>query len=644
MDRVIVGFAAGIALLMAMPKATLAQLPDAPTGSAADLSRFGDEAFGTVIVYVRTEDGQPLPRKLVPSIVISSTASNAPLAKAPTFTGEAWLFKGIAVGDDYAVYVQASGYQPARETVRLPNKSAANASVIVFLRPVDQALVFRPPTGQFVLAPKAQKEVQRAMQDLQAGNAGSAKKHAEKAAELAPENPYAQYVMGLTYLLSKQLDQARPYLEKSVSIDSRQAPSLLALGMLRYQIGDNDGAVQVLVKALQLDGTSWKAEWYLACSYLQEKKYAEARDHAEQTLKIGQGGSNAIELVLGQALAGLGARDDAADAFETFVKQNPQDANAAKAAKWAEEMRRPPATIEKVGLEAAAIPTADAARAAIPAPPAVEVPPRQDWAPPDVDDVKPFTVSGAVCSLPAILEAAGKNAEELVANLQEFSATEEYQTVEIKRSGQLERPATRAYNYMVFIEKASPQSFQVQEQRDEGVAAADFPGRLADVGVPVMALAFHPMIQGDLEWTCEGLGKWNQRPAWVVHFQQRTDRPRVLSSFVTPSHEYPLALKGRAWISENGGQVLHLETDLMKGIDAVDLKRQHFAIDYDMVSFNEHKMDLWLPASVDSYIQYQGHFLHHYHHFKDFKLFWVGSSQKISRPKDAPPADTIPQR
>lgn len=644
MNRLILGFAAGIALLIAMPRVTLAQLPDAPTGSAADLSRFGDEAFGTVMVYVRTEDGQPLPRKQVPSVVISSTASNAPLSNTPTFTGEAWLFKGIAVGEDYAVYVQAPGYQPARETVRLPNKSSASASVIVFLRPVDQALVFRPPAGEFVLVPKAQKEVQRAMQDLQAGNAGSAKKHAEKAAELAPENPYAQYVMGLTYLLSKQPDQARPYLEKSVSIDSRQAPSLLALGMVRYQIGDNDGAVQVLVKAVQLDGTSWKAEWYLACSYLQEKKYAEARDHAEQTLKIGKGRSNAIELVLGQALAGLGARDDAADAFESFVKQNPQDPNAAKAAKWAEQMRRPPATIEKVGLEAAAIPTADAARAAIPAPPAAEVPPRPDWAPPDVDDVKPFTVSGAVCSLPAILEAAGKNAEELVANLQEFSATEEYQTVEIKRSGQLERPATRAYNYMVFIEKASPQSFQVQEQRDEGVAAADFPGRLADVGVPVMALAFHPMIQGDLEWTCEGLGKWNQRPAWVVHFQQRTDRPRVLSSFVTPSHEYPLALKGRAWISENGGQVLHLETDLVKGIDAVDLKRQHFAIDYEMVSFREHKMDLWLPASVDSYIQYQGHFLHHYHHFKDFKLFWVGSSQKISRPKDAPPADTIPQR
>lgn len=640
MRRKLIKITLGVAILFGVPRVALGQLPDAPPlGSTAAGTPYGAETFGEVTVYLRNEDGTPIPARTASMLTMTIPSSTLPLRNTALLTGDSWVFTGIAVGNDYFVHVSVPGYQPAREAVTLPNKPGVRSSVIVFMTPVDQSLMFHPPTGNFVLAPKPQKEIQHALQDLQGGNIPSGRKHAEKALELAPDNPYVDFVLGLTYVYSKQWDQAKPYLEKSVTTDPRQHASLLALGTVRYQQKDFSGATEVLTKAVQLDGSSWKAEWYLACSYLEEKKYAEARDHAELALKLGKGKANTLELVLAQAYGGLGERERAADVFEKFAKENPKDPNAEKAVKWADEMRRGPAAIKNASLETVAIPESATARVIVPTAPPEEIPPRADWAPPDVDTALPFTVSGAACPLSQVLEAAGKNAEDLVANLQEFSATEEYQTIEIKRSGQLERPETRTYNYMVFIEKASPESFQVQEMRDEGVAAADVPGRLADVSVPVLALAFHPMIQPDLEWTCEGLGKWNERPAWVIHFSQRPDRPSVLSSFVTPMHEYPLALKGRAWISENGGQVMHLETDLMKEVGPVDLKRQHFVVDYNVVSFPAHKLDLWLPSSVDAYIQYQGHFLHHYHHYKDFKLFWVGSTQKISRPKNAPPED-----
>lgn len=150
-----------------------------------------------------------------------------------------------------------------------------------------------------------------------------------------------------------------------------------------------------------------------------------------------------------------------------------------------------------------------------------------------------------------------------------------------------------------------------------------------------MALAFHRVIQPDLDWKCEGLGSSNDQPAWVVHFQQRSDQPNTLAWFSGPMHNYSLPLKGRAWVSERTGQVIHLDTDLIKPIEPIDLKRQHFSIDYDQVSFKTQKVSLWLPENVDTYIQYQSHFLHYRHHFSDFKLFWVGASQKIANPKDA---------
>lgn len=177
--------------------------------------------------------------------------------------------------------------------------------------------------------------------------------------------------------------------------------------------------------------------------------------------------------------------------------------------------------------------------------------------------------------------------------------------------------------------------FQLNEVREQNSQPANLSARVSDIGVPGLALAFHPTIRDNLDWTCEGLGKWNDQPAWVVHFKQRPDRPSVLAMFATPSHSYSMALKGRAWVSQQSGQVLHLDTDLVKEIQPVDLKREHFSIDYKLVSFQKHNTDLWVPENVDTYIQYQGHFLHHYHHFSDFKLFWVGASQKISEPKEA---------
>jgi Flp pilus assembly protein TadD len=505
------------------------------------------------------------------------------------------------------------------------------------MRPIDQDLLFRPPSGTFVLAPKAQKEVQHALEDLQLGNISSARKHGEKALQLAPGNPYVQYVMGMTYLLSKEFASAKPYLEKSVSIDPTQPVALAALGGLLYQQGDDQGAIPVLTKAAQLDSTSWKTEWYLASSYLRQKEFEESRVHAEQALKLGKEEARLAEIILGEALANLGQSERAATTFETFARENPQNPNAKDALRWADMLRHPPPPRLKPagGTAGSASNRSEVLSMSLPLPPPIEVPPR-DWAPPDIDAEKLFVISGATCPLAEILKTAEGNAQNLVTTLQEFSATEDFQTIEVRKNGELEHSASKTFNYYVFIEQPSPSMVQVKEVRDDKESSNELLGRVADAGAPALVLAFHPAFQKDFDWKCEGLGKWNDRPAWIVHFSQDSSRSTSwLTSFATPARQYPLSLKGRAWLSENGGQVLHLETDLTEPVIPLDLRRLHFAIDYQLVRFRAHKTELWLPENVDTYIQYRGHFLHHYHRYSNFKLFWVGATQKIGDPKEA---------
>lgn len=597
-----------------------------PTASAVSL-----------IVYLRTQDGQPLPDTALPQIRIVS--AGVPLPAFSSRMGDGWAFDGLQGNHEYDVEVTASGYVPGRERASIPDVAGGSVSVIVFLRPADQELAFRPPAGQFVLAPKAAKEIERAVNDLQSGHVASAQKHAQKAMKLAPGNPYVQYVMGMTYLLPGEYAQAKPYFETSVSIDPKEALPLSALGTVRYRLGDYSGAIEVLTRAVQLDPKSWKSEWVLSAAYLQKKSYAEARDHAQQALKIDGQKAGEVKLLLARAEAELGDREGAIAVFEDFANQFPKNPQAGPAREWAKRLREAP--MKRAPAEEAKAPpvsalpldaNASAASLAPQAPPP-EIPPRPDWAPPDVDAAKPFLIPNATCPLQDALKRAGEEAERLVRTLQEFSAVENFQEVELKRGGELENPTEQEFEYLVFIERPSARTFNVREYRQRGSRERQLPVKLQDLGVPALALAFHPMVQKDLDWTCEGLGTWGDQPAWVIRFEQNPKAANVLSRFYGPSRSYPLPLKGRAWVSERSSQVLHLDTDLVNAIQPINLKRQHFSIDYAPVSFRERQVELWLPRRVDAYIQFEGHYLHYYHRYSNFRLFWVGTTEKIGVPK-----------
>lgn len=619
----------------------------APARAQAPLSM---QATGTLTLYVRTEFGERL--KIPPQVTLTPVTTSIPMPYVPTFTGDGGIiFNHLVPGEDYEVVIKADQYEVATETVTLPMGSGSSLTTIIYLRSLGEK---RPPPqikGQFMLAPRAEKEVQRGLNDLRSQHYDSARKHLEKALKMAPGNPYVNYIMGMSYVSSQQIVLAKPYLEKSVSINPMQPASLIALGTVRFQSGDYPGAVDVLEQAVKLDDKSWKAEWILSDAYLRQRNFAKSLEYAKQALANGKEDAAPAQILEGEALAGLGEGDKAAETLKSYLQAHPKDPNAAKIQDFAASLRRPvvvpakapasPASATAPGQPSTAVSPArrtDSAGSPTAADLA-EPPPKDNWAPPDVDMTKPFVIAGAACHLPNILAAAEKNAVQLINELQEFSAIEDYQSVEIKRDDRLREPVSRQFNYMVFINKTRDGLFDVQEMRNTRVGRGEIPGLLADMGAPALALAFYPKLQNDFDWTCEGLGDWKGMPAWVVHFEQRKDRSTSrLAGFMTPSQDLDLIpLKGRAWVAENGGQVLHLDTDLTHPLKDIGLAREHFSIDYGPVSFKTHKVQLWLPQVVDVYYHYRNHYIHNYHRFTDFKLFWVGASQKISTPKQTRP-------
>ncbi len=587
-------------------------------------------AGGSVAVQVKELNGSPL----INALLTLYTDTLFTTGIRPIRTGDGYVFRGVPPGR-YVIEATAGGFQPARRTVDVFGPIQTEV-IMFFLKPLGAKGDAPPVPESAVFTPKAQKETQTALQDLQSKKYGNAQKHLDKALKASPGNAQIHYLMGMTCVLTERTSEARSYLERALTLDPRHLQSLLALGNLRYKSEDPNGAKELFDRALEVSPTSWQAHSMLARCALQLNDFSSAREHAQRSLELGREKAVGVQLVIAQALAGLGEYKQASGVLSAYLQDHPQDANAETIRGWIGELDRasqaaatPAPVAAGAPLKAAGVAPADALPVALPA--------WDSWAPPDADATVPSVVPGASCALSQVLAGAAKRTEELVTHLQRFSAVEHYESVEIGPGGQVTNPVSAAFSYLVFIRKSRPDLFTVEEVREKDKVPTKLPGRLQDMGSPAVVLAFHPLYVDDFEMKCEGLGQWNGQATWLVHFLQRLDRPVRLRSFVVGPTEYLVRLRGRAWISAESYNVVHMETDLLEPVPAAQLRREHMSLDYRLVPFPERKLELWLPQQVDLYHEYRGRFYHHFHRFSDFRLFAVDVKQQINNPNRKKP-------
>jgi hypothetical protein len=274
-------------------------------------------------------------------------------------------------------------------------------------------------------------------------------------------------------------------------------------------------------------------------------------------------------------------------------------------------------------------------RTSIAAAPAETLEPPLEWVPPGVDATKPEVAAGVSCDLPAVLAGVSERTKEFVANLQKFSATEHVEHYAINFNGHRLPPQSRTFEYIAVVNNNDSGLFSLDEYRNGSLDRSRFPGGIATEGVPAVALLFHPLLASDYNFKCEGLGNRKGRPAWQVYFIQRNDRPSRIGGYRTFNGFYPFDLKGRAWIDAATYQILGLESELVKPIPAVGLKKQLEIINYGSVRFHSHKQQLWLPQSVEVYFDGRERRFYRTLTFSDFKIFMVDTDQSIHAPKES---------
>jgi hypothetical protein len=256
------------------------------------------------------------------------------------------------------------------------------------------------------------------------------------------------------------------------------------------------------------------------------------------------------------------------------------------------------------------------------------------WPPTNVDAAVPPVVPEVPCPLEEVLGAARQRVQELIANLERFTATEIIDSAEIGKDGRPKRSLKYTFNYLAAVSQTHNGDLKFDESREVSGRFNPIPIPIRTVGLAIGAVVFHPRNFSDFRMVCEGLGQWHAKPAWQLHFEQRPDKLPRFQSVYANGKWTDVKLKGRAWIATESFQIEHMDFDLLEAVSRIRLVTEHMSVDYHAVDFPKRKIQLWLPQSVNFYIDIGGHRFLNRHQLTNFLLFAVETDQEIQLPRE----------
>lgn len=531
---------------------------------------------GQLSLQVQDATGEAFFGGATVALLVRDTNAHQPMRATSDVNGQA-RFAALPVGI-YVMEITAPGYRTIQQQVIVTGTREAQ-NLVVTMVPV--AVTGKVRIGSVSVASKAVTETDKALRAMQANRFNEAQRHLALALAAQPNFADGNYLMGLVFLRQKDSAKARAYLKRSIELAPEHTAALLALGEAEYLERDYAHGAESLAKFL------------------------EAAPHSPQA-PVARKYVDAMRKVLPAAAGGDGA-GSAGNSDGAMPGGSPASGSDGRLA------------IDDLPALAELAPATESS-----------------WAPPDVDDEKLDLDRSGGCQVDEVVKAAGRRMQELVANVNRFTATENLQHMKLSPMGVEVSHESRKYKYVAEIRPLGNSDMEVEEYRTGSAVERDFPDGIATIGLSSLAMIFHPNLAGRYEFRCDGRGTWGGRATWVVHFQQRRDESRGMLTYNVAGRYVSVGLRGRGWIDVNNRQILAMESDIVQPVPEIRLKRDHQLIEYGPVTFKKNATELWLPKSADWYCSISGKRFHRRHTFSQFLLFSVDDRQKINNPTVEP--------
>jgi Flp pilus assembly protein TadD len=188
---------------------------------------------------------------------------------------------------------------------------------------------------------KARQEYKQALRDIAAGKNDAARKHLEKAVDLAPRYNDALNKLGVEYLRAREYRKAQTFLERARSLNPNDSLPVTNLGVLYFEEGERLAstgagpeseaikavyfkAVDLLEEALRLDPLVPRTNFYLGTVLYRIGVYARAESLLINSLAL-DGQMHQARLALLNLYMRQNRYQDALAQTAAFLAENPDD-------------------------------------------------------------------------------------------------------------------------------------------------------------------------------------------------------------------------------------------------------------------------------------------------------------------------------
>ena len=258
-----------------------------------------------------------------------------------------FIFRNI-LPDSYYVAIEVEGYEPVRERVELSSSFTRVANLTIFLE--SETVIRRIEGGGFEGDPKvvdinelrtdypekAVEEYEKALKDVEKGNAKKAVDRLEKAVKLAPDFYQAQNNLGVQYKALGRYRDAERTFEIAHDLNRNAAQPLINLGSLyvdeaQKQISSGEEeralatyqkAVVSLEEAIVLDAFSASARYFLGTALYKTAALERAETMLMRALELDEE-YHVVRLMLVNVYVKQARYNDVLAQLTEFLERNP---------------------------------------------------------------------------------------------------------------------------------------------------------------------------------------------------------------------------------------------------------------------------------------------------------------------------------
>jgi len=260
-----------------------------------------------------------------------------------------------------------------------------------------------------------------------------------------------------------------------------------------------------------------------------------------------------------------------------------------------------------------------------------------------------LTASLLMCSTVAVaaktetpVDRVSKSMVNFVDQLSNVKCSERVTQIKFDKSGHTEYTQESRFDYLVLLQ-ASNDEMMLNESRlpekipdpsrKEKVHEAEIQKKnvpmLITNGFSTLLLIFHPYYRNSFGFTMGGEELIDGKPMLRIQFAH-IPGTRTPAALAVRGKEFPLDLKGTAWIDPTTQQIARIDAGLEKDMSDVGLKELSIEVDYQPVQLPGWAQPYRFPSVATINVETLRQHWRNVHHFTKYLLFTVDTESTVT--------------